>query len=213
VTATAVTAVVAAYLVGGIPIGLLVARAKGIRDIREHGSGNIGATNVQRVLGTKLGLLVWVADLLKGLAPVLLGRHVVGLEGAALVTMGLATALGHCFSPFLGFAGGRAVSTSLGVMLGLYWLAGVVALLLFVVVVARTRYISLGSVLGGLSAAPLMLLLLPMHPSYAVGCLALGLLITLRHLPNIKRLLAGTERRLGQKVAEAPGEGGGPDVG
>jgi acyl phosphate:glycerol-3-phosphate acyltransferase len=212
VSATAAMTAVAAYLVGGIPIGLLVARARGVKDIRQHGSGNIGASNVQRVLGTKLGLLVWVADLLKGLAPVLLARYAVGLEGWGLVVVGLATALGHCFSPFLRFAGGRAVSTSLGAILGLYWLSGVAALALFVLVVARTRYISLGSIVGGLAAAPLMWLMhMPM--SYVVGALGLGLLIALRHIPNIQRLLAGTERKIGQKAAEAPTGGGGPDAG
>lgn len=197
---TVVAAVVASYLLGAIPVGFLVARARGIGDIRKLGSGNIGATNVQRLLGSKVGALVWIADILKGTLPVLIGRYALGMEGGALVVVGVAAAVGHCFSVFLGFAGGRAVSTSLGVMLGLYWPSGLLALAVFVVVVARTRYVSLGSILGGASAGPLMWLLHMPH-SYAWGCGALGLLILLRHIPNIKRLLAGTERKLGQKAS------------
>lgn len=197
-------AAVAAYLLGAIPVGFLVARAQGIGDIRKLGSGNIGATNVQRLLGNKAAALVWVADILKGTLPVLVGRYALGLEGGPLAAVGAAAAVGHCYSVFLGFAGGRAVSTSLGVMLGLYWPAGLVALAVFVVTVARTRYVSLGSILGGLSAGPVMWLL-HMPTGYALGCCALGLLIALRHIPNIRRLAAGTERKLGQKAStEAP---------
>ncbi|MCD6360361.1 MAG: glycerol-3-phosphate acyltransferase [Armatimonadetes bacterium] len=107
--------VVAAYLIGGIPFGLLAGLSRGV-DVRKHGSGNIGATNVIRVVGLKLGLLVFVLDTLKGLAGVLIGRAL-GMEGWMLPTVGLIAVMGHSFSPYLAFKGGKGVSTALRVLI------------------------------------------------------------------------------------------------
>ena len=192
-----------AYFFAGIPVGLLVGRMYGIADIRQHGSGNIGATNILRVIGWKAGLAVWVIDLLKGLIPVLVARHLLGLEGWGVGLAGLAATTGHCFSPFLGFTGGRGVSTSLGVVLGFFWPVGLLAFLVFVAVVKFTRYVSLGSMIGASSSALWVLvfssMVAPYTLSYAVMAALCALVILYRHGPNIRRLLNGTEPKIGRK--------------
>jgi glycerol-3-phosphate acyltransferase PlsY len=194
---------VAAYLLGGIPIGLLVGRAKGIDDIRKYGSGNIGATNVLRVIGVKAGLTVWALDCVKGALPVLIARHALGLEGWWLGLVALAAVLGHCFSPYLRFTGGKGVATGLGTMLSLYWLSGVCGLALFILIVWRSRYISLGSVVAALSV-PVFMALYGMPAGYIVGSALTALLIVFQHRGNIQRLRAGTERKFGEKAAPTP---------
>lgn len=195
---TAFAALALAYLLAGIPIGLLVGRSRGIDDIRKYGSGNIGATNVLRVLGVKAGLAVWVADCLKGVVPVLLGRHVFALEGWWLGAVALAAIVGHCYSPYLKLSGGKGVATGLGAMIGLYWLSGVCAFVLFVLIVARTRYISLGSVLAAASI-PVWMLVFGMPRSYVVFAVVAATLIIFKHRENLKRLRAGTERKFGHR--------------
>jgi glycerol-3-phosphate acyltransferase PlsY len=200
---TAVATALAAYLLGGIPIGLLVGRAKGIDDIRKHGSGNIGATNVLRVIGVKAGLTVWILDCLKGALPVLVARHALGLGSGALGVVAVAAVTGHCFSPYLKFTGGKGVATGLGAMLGLSWPAGLCAFLLFVVVVWRSRYISLGSILGALSVPVFMALF--RTPAEQIACaVAIALLIVFQHRGNIQRLRAGTERKFGERTDPSP---------
>lgn len=198
-------AAVAAYLLGGIPIGLLVGRAKGIDDIRKYGSGNIGATNVLRVIGIKAGLTVWALDCLKGALPVLVARHALDPDPWALGLVALAAVLGHCFSPYLRFTGGKGVATGLGTMLALYWPSGVCALALFALIVWRSRYISLGSIVASVSA-PLFMALYRMPAGYIAGSALIGLLIIFQHRSNIRRLRTGTERKLGEKAARQPAE-------
>lgn len=211
-SAQAVTSLVLAYLIGGIPVGLFVGRARGIPDIRKLGSGNIGASNVLRVLGPKAGILVWVTDCLKGAVPVLLARHVLGLEGWALGLTAVAATCGHCFSVYLGFSGGRGVSTGLGATMAMLWVSGLCALLIFVLVVARTRYISLGSIIGAASA-PLFVLAwgryVPELTAYVTTTGLLAAVIIARHGPNIRRLMQGTERKIGERehVPEAVSAG------
>lgn len=196
-------AVVLAYLLGGVPIGLLVGRARGVDDIRKYGSGNIGGTNVLRVMGVKAGLAVSVMDCLKGLVPVLVARYALGIEGWSLGLVGLAAVSGHCFSPYLRFSGGKGVATCLGAMLGLYWLAALCALALFVLIVWRSRYISLGSILASLSV-PVLMALFRMPAGYVAGSAMIALLIAFQHRGNIQRLRAGTERKFGQKAPPEP---------
>jgi len=196
--------VAVAYLVGGIPIGVLVSDSRGV-DIRKYGSGNIGASNVLRTLGVKAGLAVWLADVAKGLLPVLWLRPLltsiatIGPMELWISLVALAVVMGHCFSPYLKLAGGRGVSTSLGALLALDWRVGVLAFAVWVVVVAVSRYISLGSILAAVSG-PLLFALYTDSPYYLAVGVVLAILIIERHRHNIGRLMTGTERRIGQKA-------------
>ena len=193
-----------AYLVGGIPIGVLVSQSRGV-DIRQYGSGNIGASNVLRTLGVKAGLAVWLADVAKGLLPVLWLRPL--LTSTATIgpmelwtsLVALAVVMGHCFSPYLRLAGGRGVSTSLGALLAIDWRVGGVVLAVWIVAVAVSRYISLGSILAAVSA-PLLFTLYTHSLYYLALGVILAILVIERHRPNIGRLMTGTERKIGQKT-------------
>jgi acyl phosphate:glycerol-3-phosphate acyltransferase len=193
-----IVVVVAAYFFGGVPVGLLYGRARGIDDIRKYGSGNIGASNVLRVIGVKAGLLVWFVDALKGFVPVMLAMSVLGLEMPVVAAVAVAAMVGHCFSPYLKLTGGRGVSTSLGVIIGLDWRVGVLCFVIWIIVVAITRFISLGSMVGCALSAPTAFVF---HDRLSViaACAVIAAIVVLRHLPNIKRLLSGTERKIGQK--------------
>jgi glycerol-3-phosphate acyltransferase PlsY len=205
---------IAAYFAGSLPIGLLVAKLwKGI-DVREHGSGNSGATNVFRVVGPVAGSIVFALDVLKGLWPPL-AAHAMGHGSGWQVAAGMAAILGHNFSPFLGFKGGKGIATSLGVLFGVSPLVGVTALALWVVVVLASRYVSLGSILAAASLAPLMLLFYPGQWTLFGFGLVAGLVAIYKHRANIDRLLKGTENRFGKRGTadgetdgETDGEGG-----
>lgn len=201
--AIALAATLVSYLFGAVPIGLLVGRAHGIDDIRKYGSGNIGASNVLRLLGAKLGLTVWLLDALKGYVPVALAMHALNVEGWWLAAVAVAAIAGHCFSPYLRFTGGKGVSTSLGVIIGLDWRAGLICFGIWIVIVALTRYISLGSMIGSGMAAPVLWLLRQEAPVILAGGL-IGALVIERHRSNIQRLLTGTERRIGQREQVTP---------
>jgi len=198
--------VVVAYLVGGIPIGVLVSQSRGV-DIRQYGSGNIGASNVLRTLGVKVGLAVWLADVAKGLLPVVWSRPVLASMAAIgqmelwISLVALAVVMGHCFSPYLKLAGGRGVSTSLGALLAIDWRVGGLVLAVWIVAVALSRYISLGSILAAVSA-PLLFTLYTDSPYYLALGIILAILVIERHRPNIGRLMTGTERKIGQKAEE-----------
>jgi len=189
-------ALLVAYLFGSIPAGVLVARTYGV-DIRKVGSGNIGATNVLRALGPGPALMVAFFDVFKGGVAVLIARAV-GIEGPLLGGVALAAVLGHNYSLFLGFRGGKGVATSFGTLL---FLDPILALWTFpigVSVMLLTRYVSAGSMTGGVAAMVLALALSrPLWEVVTVGLMAL--LIFWTHRENLKRLQAGTERRLGEK--------------
>jgi len=212
--------IIAAYLIGGIPIGLLIGRSRNV-DLTQVGSGNIGASNVMRTLGVKLGVAVWLADLLKGLVPVIWAGLLLGTRldnpWPWLAGVGLAAVLGHCFSPYLRLRGGRGVSTSLGVILGLDPRVGLLAFAVWVFVLILSRYISLSSMVAAVSVPALFILVKPeetaaQRPFLIMG-MALAALIVLKHTPNIGRLIAGTESRIGQKAEIPRPEGieGGPE--
>jgi len=189
--------IIATYFAGGIPIGLLVGRARGV-DIREYGSGNIGASNVLRTLGGKAGAAVWVADALKGFAPVMVARCVPLSPEAWVAGVGLAAVLGHCFSPYLRLSGGRGVSTTLGVFLALDWRVGLSAFALWIVTVAITRYISVGSMLAAASAV--LFFAVYDSPGVYLGMgVGIAVLVASRHSANIRRLITGTEAKIGKK--------------
>ena len=211
--------IVGAYLVGGIPIGVLVGRWRGV-DLTQVGSGNIGASNVMRTLGTKLGIAVWLADLLKGLVPVVWARQwLLNTEHPwrSLAMVGLAAVLGHCFSPYLRMRGGRGVSSTLGVVLALDWRVGLIAFAIWSFALVVSRYISLSSMVATALVPVLFALIKPeaaeAQRAFVGGGIALAVLVNLKHIPNLKRLIAGTESKVGEK-AEIPtpeGIGGGPE--
>ena len=209
-----------AYLLGSIPFGLIVGKSKGV-DPRKAGSGNIGATNVGRLLGKKFFAIVFVLDLLKGLLPMLAAAYILrGLDEGTRkyllwLAVGFAAIAGHMFSVFLGFKGGKGVATSTGVLLGLwpyYTIPGLVGAAVWVITFKVWRYVSLSSILGSVAFAV----------AYAVIGIALGWgvfgtqlpllifaftmagLIVFKHRSNIARLRAGTELRAGGARTDTP---------
>jgi glycerol-3-phosphate acyltransferase PlsY len=183
----------ASYLAGSIPFGLLLARAKGI-DLRQVGSGNIGATNVARAMGKGWAVAVLAADAAKGFVPVWLGRRF-GLSATWIALAGAAAIVGHMFTLFLRGRGGKGVATSLGVASALSPIAAAIGFAAYVVVFAVTRLSSLGSLLGVWTFA--LLFVLRDRPATALMALAIGgaLLVTLRHRENIARLVRGEEKK------------------
>ena len=183
----------AAYVAGSIPFGMVLARAKGI-DLRQIGSGNIGATNVARAMGKGWAIAVLAADACKGFVPVWLGRHF-GLSSTVIALAGAAAIIGHMFTVFLRGRGGKGVATSLGVALALSPVSALIGFGAYVVVFATTRLSSLGSLLGIWTFA--LLFVLRDQPPRSLMGLALGAvsLVTLRHWENIGRLIRGEEKR------------------
>jgi glycerol-3-phosphate acyltransferase PlsY len=189
------------YLVGSVPTGYLLGRARGL-DIRQHGSGNIGATNVWRVMGRNWGLVAFAADFLKGFLPLYLVRTLGFPENGSwsiallLVLGGLAAIIGHNYTPWLGFKGGKGIATSAGVLGALMPWVLAVALSLWIIATLITRTVSIGSILAAASLAPLAYFFYPGNWIYfGLACLAGGLAVW-RHRSNIQRLLAGTESRI-----------------
>ena len=183
-----------AYFLGGIPFGLLVARATG-RDPRRHGSGNVGATNVGRVAGRGAGALTLLLDAGKGFAAVwIAGVFVPGTAAASGAAV--AAVLGHVFSPYTRFRGGKGVATAAGAFAALSPGASLFAFLVFVLLAAGSRTVSLGSI-GAAVALPVASVWLAPGGGRLVAALICGLLVVVRHRGNIRRLLAGTESRFG----------------
>lgn len=197
-------AIVAAYLIGSIPFGYIFTRLFRQVDIRQYGSGNIGATNVLRLLGWRAALPVFLLDLGKGSAAVLLARAC-SSETAVVLAAALAVLVGHCFSLFLKFKGGKGAATGIGLLIPLSGSVCASVVLLAGIVIALTRYVSLGSIIGAFSL-PLFLLFFNYEPLYLIFGAAMALLVIFRHRENIRRLLSGTESRLGQKVNPDSGE-------
>jgi len=189
---------VGCYLLGAIPFGVLVGKvARGI-DIREFGSGNIGASNVLRTLGVGPALLVFVLDTAKGTAAVVACRAL-KMEPWIVVMGGVLSIVGHSFSVFLRFRGGKGVATSLGMIIGLNPMIAGIAFGLWLVIVGLTRIISVGSMLAAISV-PAMMFAWEKHVEYQAIAVMAATLILVKHRSNVKRLLAGTEPRVGQRV-------------
>ncbi len=213
-----------AYLVGAIPFGYLVGRAKGI-DIREHGSGNIGATNVRRVLGRGAGNVAFLLDVFKGAVPVLVAGGVMGTLGAHMMStadawgwlgVSVATVIGHVFPVYLNFKGGKGVATGLGSLAALWPAvtpAPLIALALWILTVKSTRYVSVASCVAAVSLPLSVVGLrlvgwgLPADASrvdhaiagwpFVCVMLLLALLVVVRHTGNLKRVLRGEEPKIG----------------
>ena len=207
-----------AYLCGSIPFGVLISRSKGI-DIRSQGSGNIGATNVGRVLGRKFGIACFILDGIKGGAPVLIAGMAQGILGetppglstfdsSMWLLTAIATILGHCFSPWLGFKGGKGVATAFGAMLAIWPIMGVPALCalgVWACTLALTRIMAIASILGA-STITVMLVLqatayslgsspAPILP-YMIVSIALVLFVVFTHRSNIARIFQGREMKV-----------------
>ncbi|MFM7266996.1 MAG: glycerol-3-phosphate 1-O-acyltransferase PlsY [Cyanobium sp.] len=200
------------YLLGSLPSGWLAGRWLAGLDIREHGSGSTGATNVLRVIGKGPALVVFLVDVLKGTAAVLLAKAVLETPGAAMgwvtdswvVAAGLASLAGHIWPVWLGWKGGKAVATGLGMLLGLAWPVGLACFGIFLTVLTITRIVSLSSVVAALALPLLMLAWFGNggpRPAYLALALLTTTLVLWRHRANLQRLLAGNEPRLGEKRA------------
>lgn len=183
------------YLLGSLPFSAWIARLHGV-DLRQVGSGNYGATNVARALGKGWGALALGLDATKGAAAVALGREL-GLDGWALLAVGFSGILGHVASVFLGFRGGKGVATSLGVFLALEPTATAVAFVTFLGVVVLTRYISLGSMVGGFALVGTLAVTRGWEEPTTRFALVAWVLLVWRHRANIGRLMRGTESRFG----------------
>ena len=204
---TEISALVLAYFLGSIPFGHLIVKLKTGQDVRASGSGATGATNVLRTAGKTLGILTFALDIVKGVVAVLAARWLTGVgwsdttwivAGAAILAI-----VGHIFPVWLGFKAGKGVATGLGVFLAIAPVAALCSFGLFALIVAKTRYISLGSIIGTVVMIPLILLWNGwMWPSQyltqmLVAITVVAAVIVFKHRDNIKRLMAGTENKFG----------------
>lgn len=183
------------YLLGSIPFGVLAGKLAGV-DVRNVGSGNVGTTNVWRALGPVTGLTVFALDVLKGVAGPMLGLFLLGKNhpwGIALCA--LLTVLGHIFSVFLKFKGGKGIATGLGAMLGLWWLGAVIAFGFWVIAFLLSRMVSLASILACIFL-PLLSLYFHLPLAYVLVITIFCLVAILKHIPNMKRIATGTESRV-----------------
>ncbi len=193
------------YLLGAVPFGLLISKLRGV-DIRRHGSGNIGATNVLRNVGKKEALITLLADIGKGAIPVVVAAKFSAAPHMQAVS-GFLSVVGHNFPVYLKFRGGKGVATSLGVMLAYYPPAGAFGVLCWLVVAFTTKYSSLSALIA-FGILPLFMILFKGIGEGFYLTTLIGLMIILRHHANIRRLIKGTEPRIGEKRGNAKNETG-----
>ena len=182
------------YLIAAIPSGVIISRLMGSEDVRQKGSGNIGATNVYRVVGKLGGILTLVGDTMKGFLPLLAYKSWLAPTPTQFGVACVIAIIGHCYPVYLKFRGGKGVATALGIFLVLSPPTVLAAALVFVITVAASRYISLGSVLAAMSA-PLLILMLNHPQPIFLATLFIAMLVIWRHRTNIRRLLDGSENR------------------
>lgn len=198
-----------AYLIGSINSSILISKAVMGKDIRESGSGNAGATNMLRTMGKKYAIITLVIDILKGVVALLLAMLAIkfGAYAVSMYIAGVAVVVGHNFPVFFGFKGGKGVATSLGVILLLDWKIGLITLVIALAIMAVSKYVSLGSVMAALVFVIIQIVVMIATDSFDITrfiCVViLGGLLIIRHRANIKRLLNGTENKLGSKKKEA----------
>ncbi|WP_353683619.1 glycerol-3-phosphate 1-O-acyltransferase PlsY [Thermodesulfovibrio sp. 3907-1M] len=187
-----------AFFLGSIPWGYLIGKAKGI-DLRKTGSGNIGATNVMRVIGKKEALITLLLDIAKGIIPVVILKFSSYGENEILPgAVGFFAILGHCFTPFLKFKGGKGVATSIGVLLAYMPLAGLITVFIWIITVKISRISSLGALVS-FALLPLNVIIINYPKEFLFFAWLFTILIYSRHISNIKRLIKGTEPRIGEK--------------
>lgn len=185
------------FIIGSIPTGLLIAKAKGI-DLRKVGSGNIGATNVLRAVGKEAALFTLLGDIVKGVVPVAIGKSFgFGVFDAGI--LGISAILGHNFSLFLKFKGGKGVATSIGVLLAFSPHAALFTITLWLLTARWTRYSSLSALIA-FGLLPLSIYMLDYSNEKMIIAIAITVLIFIRHMANIKRLIQGTESKIGEKI-------------
>ena len=186
--------VLAGYLIGAIPTGVILTRLVGGEDIRSAGSGNIGATNVYRVAGRKLGVMTLIGDCLKGAIPTLLAGQTFHLSETGVALVALVAFIGHCYPVYLGFKGGKGVATALGIFLVLSPLSVLCILFVFVLVLWKWRYISLASI-SSAASIPLLVLLFERSVPLFAATLVIAAIVIWRHKGNIELLRRGTENK------------------
>lgn len=191
-----VISIILSYLIGSIPSGFLLTKYVMKTDVRKYGSGNIGATNVARVMGLKSGVLVAVFDILKGFIGVLIGQLIIGNTASVYILLvAVAAIAGHDWSIFMGFSGGKGVATTFGVILKLYPIAFLVYALIWLLLVFTTRYVSLGSIIGSMSL-PFVIYFSGFPSAHVIFGALLSLFVMYTHRANIKRLINGEENRM-----------------
>jgi glycerol-3-phosphate acyltransferase PlsY len=196
-----IVSIAVAYLLGSIPFGYLLVRVFRKQDIREQGSGNIGATNVARSGAKGLGLATLLLDLGKAYLAVAIAQHLAPGSYDVAVAAAVAAVLGHVFPVWLGFRGGKGVASALGVFLALTWPSALAVLVVFVAVFALTRYVSLASIIGSALFPFFGFHFVALHtPMVIFGFLFIPLLVIVKHRGNIRRLLSGTEGRFGSST-------------
>jgi glycerol-3-phosphate acyltransferase PlsY len=191
-----VPAAIVGYLLGSLNSSLIVGKFYGI-DVRKHGSGNAGTTNTLRTLGKKAALFVLAGDMLKGILAYLIGFYLSGQPIGGMIG-GLSAIIGHNWPVYFGFKGGRGVLTSLAVLLMMDWKIALLLLGVFIIIVAIARYVSLGSIISA-ALFPVLSLILDRSIQQIILSAIIGLMIIILHKDNIKRLLSGTENKLGAK--------------
>jgi glycerol-3-phosphate acyltransferase PlsY len=195
--------IIGAYLLGAIPWGVVLGRIRGV-DVRKSGSGSTGATNTLRLMGWKFAVTVFVLDFAKGMFPVLLARALDAPDWVIAVTA-VVPVIGHCWSPYIGFQGGKGMATGGGTAVALAWWL-VLLLIPMIGIVALTRYVSLASISAAIVGPAIVVVLAAMDEFpwwWALAVVALASLIIYQHRSNIGRLLNGTERKFGNREPSA----------
>ncbi len=185
------------YLFGSLNFAIIYSKLFKGDDIRKHGSGNAGATNVLRTYGKSPAAVVFILDILKGVIAVLIARFILG-ESIFECSAALGAVLGHNFPVYYKFKGGKGVATSFAVLIALHWQTALIALLVFIIVVLLTKIVSISSILASVGAIISSYIFFSIN-EFSIFCTVIGLLCIYRHKANIKRLIAGTENKLGQK--------------
>lgn len=194
-----IVAILISYLIGNFASAYILGKLFKKTDIREYGSKNAGATNALRVFGKTFGALALLLDVFKGVLAVYVGGRLVGYNGKLIA--GLSVVLGHNYPILLGFKGGKGIATSIGVLLSIHWPTGILCILVGLITILVSKYVSLGSIVAAASVPFIGLITMrPFNRNFFMVLLALGILAIHRHRSNIKRLINGTEFKVGERI-------------